>query len=162
MQVSNETIEKIKEWEGFCAKPYLCPSGKMTIGHGHTQNVVETDIVTKEKADELLRLDLKPIEKYLTKLARDVIPLNQKQFDALASLIFNIGLGAFQRSTLLKHIINKAKDYLIRAAWLSWCKVRTNKGTTELRGLSRRREWEASLYLEEESQDTPTRTPTRT
>lgn len=151
MQVSNETIEKIKEWEGFSAKPYLCPSGKMTIGHGHTKNVCETDTVTKEKADELLRQDLKPIEKFLNTVSEKYTPLQQHQFDALASLIFNIGLGAFQRSTLLKHILNHAKDYLIRMAWLCWCKARGKGGEKiTVEGLERRRKWECSLYLEED------------
>ena len=69
--------------------------------------------------------------------------LSQNQFDALCSLVFNIGCGAFQGSTLLRKL--KAGE-TAASEFLRWNKA----GGVELKGLTRRREAEMRLFLGEE------------
>jgi lysozyme len=76
----------------------------LTIGVGHTSDehlkVTEGLVITKEKAMELLALDMKEAEDVVERLV--TVPLTQGQYDALADFVFNVGEGQFSRSTLLK------------------------------------------------------------
>lgn len=101
MYISEQGIALIKKFEGFSAQAYLCPAGKWTIGYGHVlpQHALRRQ-VTIEQADKLLRKDLAPVETAINRLVK--AKLTQNQFDALCSLTYNIGVGAFARSTLLK------------------------------------------------------------
>ncbi|MDE6145883.1 MAG: lysozyme, partial [Muribaculaceae bacterium] len=82
----------IKQFEGFRSKAYRCPAGVWTIGYGHTAGVTPGMTVSVEEAERLLREDLSPV--------LDSLPsgLNRNRTAALASLVFNIGIGAFRRS----------------------------------------------------------------
>lgn len=140
-EASKELIEKLKEFEGFRSKAYLCPAGVWTIGYGHTSGVRCGDIVTEESAEELLRSDLEKVYPFVRKCRQD---FNQHQFDALCSFVFNIGVGKFKISTLYK-VLRKDKDSeevgnQIRR-WV-YCKGKV------LDGLVKRRDWEARYYYE--------------
>lgn len=141
-QTSQRGINLIRGFERFEANPYRCPAGLLTIGYGHV--IRKTDCIvpplTLLGAEALLRNDLAPIEIYLS----GVLPgIPQNEFDALASLIFNIGLGAFEKSTLFKLL--KAGNKLGAAAqFLLWNKV---KGQS-LAGLTRRRTAERDMFSE--------------
>ncbi len=103
MRASNATIQLIKDFEAFRAKPYLCDAGRPTIGYGHTGGVTLKDpAITMKQAEELLAADLAYYEKGVHDAVR--VPLQQYEFDALVSLIFNIGVEAFRTSTLLRHL----------------------------------------------------------
>lgn len=97
----------IRAAESFSAVVYLCPAGKRTIGYGHVLRGDEHFLrpITREQAEALLIEDLAPVEIYLHAVSPT---LTQNQFDALASLCFNIGLGAFEKSTLFARL--KAGD----------------------------------------------------
>jgi lysozyme len=96
--------------------------------------------ITAGQAESLLRKDITWVEKAVNKLV--VVPLTQNQFDALSSLVFNIGEGGFANSTLLR-LLN-AGDYEGAAnQFLRWNK---QKGVT-LKGLTKRREEERKLFL---------------
>lgn len=141
MEASKELIEKLKEFEGFRPKAYLCPAGVWTIGYGHTSRVRCGDIVTEESAEELLRSDLENVYPVVRKCRYD---FNQHQFDALCSFVFNLGIGNFEGSTLYK-VLRKDKDSeevgkQIRR-WV-YCNGKV------LTGLVKRREWEARYYYE--------------
>ncbi len=140
MKTSYKGIELIKQFEGCRLKAYRCPAGVLTIGYGHTKNVKEGMTITAQQAVEYLKDDLEQIEKQLDGLNLD---LNQNQFDALVSFIYNCGFGAFSKSTLLKRIKAGASETLIRAAFGMWTKA---AGKT-LPGLARRRKAEADLYF---------------
>lgn len=105
--VSENGLALIKRFEGFSATPYLCPAGKWTIGYGH---VISPHLlrgpVTIEEAEALLKNDLVAVESAINRLV--TAPLTQNQFDALCSLIYNIGVGAFAASTLLKLLSSRA------------------------------------------------------
>lgn len=130
----------IKTFEGYRSEAYLCPAGKWTIGYGHTSGVKEGDTCTEEQADIFLQEDIQWAEKVVSSQKLD---LNQFQFDALVSFVYNVGSGNFQNSTLLQKIKANPKDYdVIEEEWKRW--KYSNKQV--LKGLVRRRAAEFSLY----------------
>lgn len=140
MKTSAAGRSLIKIFEGFSSSAYLCPSGKWTIGYGHTSGVSPGDTCTREEAEEYLKQDLAIAEKAIN---GQNLNLTQTQFDALVSLVYNIGSGSFQNSTLLKILTEDttARDTL-EEEWKKW--KYSNKKV--LKGLVRRRAAEWSLY----------------
>ena len=141
MRTGQLGIDLIKSFEGLALKAYLCPAGVLTIGYGHTgSNVMPGQIISEEQAENLLRIDLNRFE---VGVANSVTAsINQNQFDALVSLSFNIGLGAFKSSTLLK-VLNAGQYIEAASQFLRW-----NKGGGRvLPGLTRRREAESQLFI---------------
>lgn len=145
MKCSEILIEKIKFFEGFCGKAMKCPAGIPTIGYGHTGGVKMGQTITHEGAVALLKKDLVPIENYLNGIKRD---WKQGQFDAVADFCFNLGTGAFMKSTLKKKIMAKCPLKDIQAQFKLWDKARVNGVLKALPGLTKRRAWEAERYGE--------------
>ncbi|MEN6534626.1 MAG: lysozyme [Bryobacteraceae bacterium] len=139
---SNPAVELIKQFEGLKLDAYNCPAGVLTIGYGHTGTDVVCGMkITAEEADRLLRNDLRHFEKRVQQLV--TVPLTQGQFDALVSFAFNVGLGALERSTLLRKL--NAEDYRGAAEEFGrWTKA----AGKELPGLVRRRRAERQLFEE--------------
>lgn len=139
MKVKN--INLIKEGEGLRLKAYLpTPNDVWTIGYGHTKGVRPGMVITEQQAEQFLRQDIAWVEEALNRYV--TVPLNQNQFDALASWVFNVGAGALKSSTLLKKL--NAGDYQGAANELSrWNK---QKGRV-LTGLTNRRAKERELFL---------------
>ena len=101
MKTSDEGIKILIAREGKKNKAYKDVKGIWTIGVGHTgPNVCENLAWTDQQIEDALRDDLAIVESAITKYVQ--VPLTQNQFDALASFIFNVGVLAFRRSTLLK------------------------------------------------------------
>jgi lysozyme len=90
--------------EGWVPHRYVDFAGKATIGYGHLIKPGETfpEKLTKEEGLELLRTDLAVAEHHVSEAVK--VALNQAQFDALVSLAFNIGGGAFRSSTLVRKL----------------------------------------------------------
>ena len=140
MKTSGKGIELIKTFEGLRLKAYKCPAGVWTIGYGHTKNVKPSDRITQPQAVELLLTDLKQFEGVIN---RSVLKtLNQAQFDACVSFVFNVGAGNFQKSTLLKKL-NKGDFVGASLEFPKW--VYSNK--KKLAGLVKRREAERKLFI---------------
>ena len=140
MSISTRGLELIKKFEGFRATPYICPGGKLSIGYGNTIKEGEYTKISKEQAESLLRSTVSSFEKAIKKAVK--VPLTQNQYDSLVSLAYNIGSGAFSKSTLV-NILNTG-DYRGAAnEFNSWVK---SNGKI-LSGLQRRREEEKSLFL---------------
>jgi lysozyme len=140
MKTSPKGIALIKDFEGLRLGAYYCSAGVLTIGYGHTGGVKEGDLITEQKAEQLLQDDLKKFENGVLRLVR--VPLNQNQFDALVSFAFNLGVGNLGKSTLLKMLNDR--DYKGAAGQF----VRWNKaGGKELAGLTRRRLAESAMFL---------------
>ena len=149
MKTSQRGIDLIKKWEGVKLTAYFCPAGVPTIGVGHTRTVTRADVaaqrrITVEEADRLLAQDLEHFERGVTRLC--TMPPNQNQFDAFVSLAFNIGLGAFEKSTALRRH-NQGDFDAAAGAIAMWNKARVNGKLTEMRGLVARRADEKALYL---------------
>lgn len=130
-KISDNGVKVLAELEGLRLKPYLCTSGIPTIGLGNTfyengQSVKITDkAITKEEAYHLFFLIAAKFEKTLNA----VLPsdLNQNQFDALFCFCYNVGQGAFKKSTLLKRVLANPNDLGgITQAFLMW-KGKDNK-----------------------------------
>ncbi len=140
MKTSGKVIELIKEHESFSSRAYLCPAGKWTIGYGHTGGVKSGDVISKWQAEELLRKDVLTAERAVN---RQRLPLNQNQFDALVSFTFNVGVGNFQKSTLLRKARVNVNDPSIAVEFKKW----VYGGGKVLPGLVKRRQAEAGLYF---------------
>lgn len=147
MKMVNENL--IKKWEKLKLVAYLpTPDDVWTIGWGHTLGVKKGDRITKDQAQEFFIQDKQWAEDAVNQKVK--VPLTQEQFDALVSLVFNIGANAFSRSTLLKKL--NRKDYQGAADQFNvWVK---QKGKT-LTGLVRRRAEERSYFLSGMSKEGP-------
>lgn len=148
MKASQKCVDLIKQFEGYKDKAYLCPAGVATIGYGSTmwndgRRVQMGDKITKEGAELLLHWELnnKAIALY-------GLNVNQNQADAILSFVFNLGIGAFQKSTLIKKIRLNPNDPTIRDEFMKWNKARVGGKLIELKGLTRRRTAEANLYYD--------------
>ena len=140
MKTSPKGIALIKEFEGLRLKAYKCPGGVWTIGYGHTAGVKHGMVISERQAEEYLKADLIAFEKYLNDLG---LAINQNQFDALISFIYNVGTVNFSRSTLLRKVRANPQDNSIMDEFLRWV---YSKGRV-LPGLQRRRLAEMKLYF---------------
>jgi len=132
-------LQLIKDFEGLALDPYRCPGAVWTIGYGHTRTVREGMTVTKEEAERLLKSDLEVVESAIHKLVN--VPLTSNQFSALASFVFNLGVGNFERSTMLR-LLNRGWYEQVPTQLLRWNKT---KGKV-LKGLTSRRIAEGRLW----------------
>ena len=142
MRISNAGLELIKKYEGCKLHAYKCPAGVWTIGYGWTEGVKEGDTITQEHAEELLEHGLERYESAVWEAIRRARPkTRQWEFDAMVSLIYNIGIGAFARSSVLRHHL-AGETVQAGNSFLLWDKA----GGKEMEGLKRRREAERRLY----------------
>jgi lysozyme len=103
------------------------------------------DKVTKDRAEVLMRLDAQ--RKWNAIKHAILVPLNDNQMAAIISLVYNIGVGGFLRSTLLRRINSGASKEQIEAAFMMWNKGRINGKLVEIPGLTNRRKKEAKLFF---------------
>lgn len=140
MEISDRGLELIQEFEGCRLEAYRDAAGVWTIGYGHTRGVKSGDVITMERAGALLREDIAIAEADVARLV--TAPLSQPQFDALVSLVYNVGAKRLASSTLLRRLnggdIAAAAEEIIR--WV-------HAGGVRLAGLVRRREAERALFL---------------
>ena len=143
MRISEQGLDFIKSFEGLRLQSYWDKDGKVwTIGWGHTKGVKRGQVITRADAERFIRDDLAPIERHLTAdLGEDGVL--QCQFDALCSFCFNLGIGAYMKSTLRKYVKAGRDDEADRefAKWV-------HAGGRVLPGLVRRRKAEAELYAQ--------------
>jgi GH24 family phage-related lysozyme (muramidase) len=99
---------------------------------------------TKADASQWLHEELDTIAPQIVRVCG--VPLQQQQLDALASFVYNLGIGNFQSSTLLKNI--KARRPVTETNFTLWCKARINGKLEPLPGLLRRRRAEHFLYTQ--------------
>ncbi|MFC2997353.1 lysozyme [Acinetobacter sichuanensis] len=136
-------MDLICSFEGLRLNAYDDGVGVWTIGYGTTVingiKVKKGDTCTEAQAKQYMASDLKKFEAAVNKVQ---VPLNQNQFDALVSLTYNIGTGAFADSTLLKKL--NVGDYKGAAAQFDvWVKA----GGKRMQGLVNRRAKEKALFL---------------
>ena len=147
MNPSQNCINLIKQFEGFRSKAYLDAVGVPTIGYGSTmwndgKKVKLGETITLYGAGVLLYWQVNKMCIIL-----DTLTLNQNQYDALSSFIYNVGSGAFSKSTLFKKVKTNPKDESIKDEFLKWNKGRVNGVLVELKGLTKRRLAESNLYF---------------
>jgi lysozyme len=173
--VTTACTDLIKASEALCLKAYLCPSNLLTIGWGHVLvpkwdaklfRNVSAESLARIKADCQRRQVISAEAKALLRinpdqaaylLDRDIaqtalflrsvtpVPLNQNQFDALVSFIFNVGHGNYAESTLRKKL--HAGDYEGAAAEFErWIYGTVDGKKVKLNGLITRRADERALF----------------
>lgn len=134
----------IEQFEGLRLNSYRDAIGVWTIGFGHTSmaglpKVVPGMRITMQEADDILAADLGSFELVVNEAVK--VPLTQNQFDALVSLVFNIGGSNFRKSSLLRYL-NKGNYSEAAARFSQWTKA----GGNVLLALARRRKAEAALF----------------
>lgn len=159
LKISKDGLNLIKKWEGWYPKAYKDPVGIWTIGWGTTgAEAYPGRVITKKTGEAFLKKDLEDDEETVKRLVS--VPLNQNQFDALVSFVYNCGSGNFSRSTLRK-LINRSNFVGATAQFGRWNRARS-RDTNEwmvLKGLTNRRKDEAELFskpLSDEARDTLT------
>jgi GH24 family phage-related lysozyme (muramidase) len=148
MDLSERGMKMLLEFEGChkklpdgTYKSYRCPANVATIYAGLTHGVKDGMVITEDQGKKMLARELVKYEDAVERLVK--VDLNQAQFDALTLLVFNIGIGAFEKSTLLK-VLNQGRFDAVPAQFLRW-----NKGGGRvLPGLVRRRKAEAALFMD--------------
>lgn len=174
LTLSAAGIALIKQYEGFSFSAYLCPANKLTIGYGHVISpkwdaaIMGIDAgelaawvsrcvqrksvspaakavltINQQKADALLQKDLQQTGQFINSVTQT--PLNQHQFDALCSFIFNVGQGNYATSTLRK-LINRGDFHLAAAEFDRWTMATVDGKKTQLAGLVARRADERALF----------------
>ncbi len=143
-RIGKAGLNLIKSYEQLRLAAYAATEderarGIWTIGWGHTRGVEEGDTCTAAEAEAFLLADLEDAEGGVYSLVR--VPLNKNQYDALVSLVFNIGRGNFASSTLLKKL--NLHDY--EGAALEFAKWNKQSGKV-LNGLTKRRAEEQALF----------------
>lgn len=145
MSLSLEGVNLICNFEGLKLSAYDDDTGVWTIGYGTTRypngkRVSQGDRCSLEQAKTYMQHDLKIFERAVNSAVK--VPLKQNQFDALVSLTYNIGVGAFKNSTLLKKL--NLGDYQEAANQFD---VWVNAGGKRLQGLVNRRAMEKKIFL---------------
>jgi lysozyme len=157
MKMSENGLRLLAQWEGFQNDAYKDVAGFKTIGVGHllTQDELDSGILyigdqevewreglTDDDVVALLAQDVGPREDVVNDCV--TTSLEQCQFDALVSFVFNVGDGAFRKSTLLR-LINQGTFSLVPEQFMRWNKA----GGRVVAGLNNRRSNEVRLWLGE-------------
>lgn len=140
MRTTAKGLALIKEFEGLRLEAYLCPAGVWTIGWGHTKGVEKGDRIDISAAEKYLREDIEEAERGIEKLVK--VKLNDNQFSALVSFVFNFGETKFRSSTLLRVINTDPHSPNVAVQFRRW--VYADGKISQ--GLIRRREAEVKLY----------------
>lgn len=143
--INQAGIDLIKRWEGCKLKAYKDVAGIWTVGYGLTSRagfieVGPDTVLTQEEADWYLE---KVVDDFASKISPMITaPINENQFAAFVSLAYNIGVGAFQKSSALRRF-NAGQIMEVPAAMRMWKKA----GGKVVQGLVNRREAEVKLFL---------------
>lgn len=142
--VSAAGLFALAGFESGGAKPPLTAYddgiGVQTICHGHTRGVTRGMRASLGQCEQWLREDVGAAGQAIAQRVK--VPITQSQYDALVSLVFNIGEGNFSRSTLLRKI-NSGDCQGAGREFLRWDRA----GGKRMRGLTKRREWESKQWL---------------
>ena len=146
MKLSQKGVDFIKSHEALRLKAYQDSKGKWTIGWGHTKGVKPGDVITREQAEQFIRDDFAWVERTLNAAlvtGRDKPLVTQNEFDALCSLVFNIGSDAYLESTVRRKIKQGDKMAAARAF-----KMWVYSDHKFIQGLANRRADEVRLFLQ--------------
>lgn len=135
-------LKLIQDFEGFRAESYLCPANVWTIGYGRTEGVKPGQKTTREVEmkwllEEIMQRRLPAVQKLVK------VPLTNNEINALISFVYNVGVGAFERSTMRKLLNQGVSREAVANEFDRWNKA----GGKVLRGLVRRRTAEKKLFL---------------
>lgn len=137
MTYSKSGLELTESFEGCCLAAYTDVAGVWTIGYGHTgSDVYDGLTITQSEAEGLLLHDIQHSVNCVNNAVTETI--TQSEFDALVDFVFNVGCGAFLRSTMLR-LINQGDFSESADQFQLW----DHAGGKVVAGLFRRRQAEA-------------------
>lgn len=152
MNISQNGIDLIKHYEGCSLTAYRDSDNILTIGYGHTgSDVYEGETISQDKADQLFLNDISSFVKMLNNAL--TVSLEQNQFDALLSFLYNVGPGEVGVKDGLFHLKSGGPSTLWKmiesenfsgaaGQFTLWCR----SGGVVLRGLLARRRSEQILF----------------
>lgn len=132
-------VPLIAKFEGLRLRAYQDSVGVWTIGYGHTKGVKPGDVWTQEHAEAMLTAEVREFMRGVEAKLR--VPVTDEQLAALTSFAYNVGLGAYGKSTLLKKL-NLANYDAATREFQKWNKA----GGRVLAGLTSRRRAESELF----------------
>lgn len=144
--ISEAGLDLIKRFEGFRAEPAPLAEGGWLVGYGHVRIAEPGQAVTPDEADELLKRDLAPVERFVNSLV--TASIGQGQFDALVSFCFSVGQAAFEKSDVLRKV-NAGQIVPAACAMDAWRKSSVGGDSEIFDILIRRRAAEKALFLQE-------------
>lgn len=173
MKINQKGIDLIKRFESLHdgdlktigLQPKLCPANIWTVGYGRAlfdpitgqflkgekdkkKAYLMYPSLTEVQAEQMLREDLTRYELKTDKVLGSVkSKLNNNQYSALVSFVYNVGEGNLASSTLLKKIIKNPNDPSIADEFLKWNKAKVKGKLVILKGLTNRRQAESELYF---------------
>lgn len=148
--VSDRCIKILKESEGFSQKAYKDANGLYSIGYGSQyykdgSAVKSSDTITQSAAVELMKMKIN--SEFLPSVHRNVkVPVTQGMVDALVDFSYNMGIGAFARSSVVSEL-NAGRYEVAAAKLLEYNKANKNGVKVELPALTTRRTKEKNLFL---------------
>lgn len=141
MQLGDRGVDLIKGFEGFRSRPYRDAVGVWTIGYGSTRGVGPgTAPVSQSQAEARLRAE---VDATYGKAVNGIDGLNQNQYDALTSFVYNVGPGGIGPGTGIGKALRAKRWNAAADELLKWDKA----GGRALPGLTRRRRAERKLFL---------------
>jgi len=162
-EISAAGLALIESFEGFPndGRPYNDPVGHATVGYGHLLHrgpVTDADRrgvwlrgqqtpgrLTRAEARLLLRRQL--ALNYEPAVRQLGVSLNQNQYDALVSFVYNVGVGAVANTTGVGRALRQKRYQDAANELLRWDKA--GSPPKPLAGLTRRRRAERDLFLKE-------------
>ncbi|UXM95436.1 glycoside hydrolase family protein [Bartonella sp. HY329] len=147
-KINQQGLDHIKRWEGLRINAYQDSANVWTIGYGHTSMAGDPYVrpgmvITDIEATHILMRDLRQFEQAVEQAVK--VKLNDSQFAALVSFAYNVGVGAFKKSSLLKKL-NKGDYDGVPVELMKW----VNAGGKRLQGLVNRRSAEGGLWAKGE------------
>jgi lysozyme len=157
MNMNEPGLALIRDAEGLRLRAYRDATGIWTIGYGHTSaagapKVVSRLEITRDEAETILARDVATFARGVASAV--TVPLNDDQFSALVSFAYNVGLGNFRSSSVLK-AVNAADFEAVPQRLALWVKA----GGKTLPGLIKRRAAEAALFTKQDEVASPVDTP---
>jgi lysozyme len=150
VELSSFGLALLRESEGLRLKAYQDSAGVWTIGYGTIKypdgsQVRQGDTCTPEQAEYWIYGDLAWVTKAVNAMV--AVEINQKMFDAVCILVYNIGEGNFHKSSLLRQL-NQSNFKQASAEFDKWVKARVNGTLVTVKGLVNRRDREQALFDE--------------
>lgn len=148
MKLNASGYKLIQDFEGLRLKPYLCSAGVPTIGFGNTKYLDGKKVTMSDPAitlSQAMDMFIKVADGFAAKVASLIKkPVTQNQFNAVVSFAYNVGLGALEKSTLLKKLNANPNDPTIANEFAKWNKA----GGKVNNGLTKRRAKESQIYFQ--------------
>ncbi len=144
MKINQAGLRLIKKYEGFRSIAYRDAVGVWTIGYGHTSMAGSPHVskglkITRQQGEQMLATDIEKFSHQIRPLIK--VKLTDNQFSALVSFAYNVGVGNFKRSSVLR-AVNARRFDRVPSRLSLWVKA----GGKTLKGLVRRRASEGNLF----------------